>query len=726
MLTLIVTGFGRGQSGANDTYSGLDGPDTGSKTANAGMGRGHPGPNMTHTGLGSIKRGTKHTKAGNDPVKTDNETCNTGTAYLYPNPTTTKLVDLDRTPGALRTDLGSKGKKRMIADEEEDEEESDGTDDDATISDASSTGSADAAFALKRRTQTYASMAQSAARRAKKQKTAAETDDTHGPESLREYFAREFGAGGVTGTAAASPGGTPATRTHESTGAAAALPHPPPPPSPSAAPPSPAAAAPAAPPAKPVQTKANSHKFALHDPARAGCECCLCGLRFTRRETLRYTHFNGCARRRGNPRGLPWDAHPSCWLRGAQGPSGRGTGARGHDAVAAADPDLPAPKVSKDPQPQGTSPSATDASLTASAQKQPNRWDQHAARVRARQAAAVRGSQGTTAGRASRGLAPPVRTGLGQSSFGARQPAALKRPAGDAAAEAAPPRKRARTTPSPRGSEPEPEPASPADREVVDLTAEAAEDPASSRASGDSSEADSRGWWEVSQCSGYLGKYGSEDDDDESGSSGEDSDEEEEEDEEAERVSSARPRLVPGHSANVPRTQAAYLERKRRGAAVVERWLDAQLALAFAADAGPLPPSEPRNAALARRADGRALPPGPVPGFLEIRGACPAAGAADLAALREYTWAILVAAEAARRRAAAPGARAEAPIVLSDGSEGDEEGEEEEKAEVVVGEVVDDEDVLPSIETADGAAVTGTAEDPIVLGSGSEGEGDEE
>ena len=595
MLTSIETGMGRGYTGVNTAYTGLESFNAGSGTPKTGFGRGFPGANITYTGLESVKPGTKGSKAGKGRMNTGHENCNPGTASHHADQTAANTIDLDRTPGFLRTDLVSKGKKRMIADEEE----SDTTDENATISDAESTSSANEALALKRRTQTYATMAQQAARRAKKQKTAAETDRTLGEESLGEWFEREVRRGNFPAGTVAAHTSKNATRTHESTRAGVSRPRQPPPPA--------APAAPAAPrPAKLVQTKANSHKFDLHDPKRAKCVCGLCGLAFTRRETLRYTHFNGCARRRGNPRGLAWDAHPSCWMKGATGPSGRRTAAHGHDVVAAADPSLPAPKVSGDPR-RGPL-AARDGWLTVMAQKKTSRWDQHANTVHARQAAAARRGAGKPAGRASRGMAPSDRTVLGQIAFGARQPAGNKRKADDAMAADEGARKRVRTSPAPLQ---EPRPAG--NRDVVDLTAdtgpesprpsgdpseagdsmpdtdppserppgdasesgdssedddssegsdsseardsldcsdgsEASEpvevidltvesDPPSEQASGDSSERGSRGWWEVAQSVGYD-KSGDDD-----GESSSDSDEDSDKDEEAAKVSPPAPTL---------------------------------------------------------------------------------------------------------------------------------------------------------------------------------------
>ena len=51
-------------------------------------------------------------------------------------------------------------------------------------------------------------------------------------------------------------------------------------------------------------------------------KCCICKKGFTRRCTIQDPHFSSCVRRNGNPRDLPWDAHPSCWTKGSGGPSG--------------------------------------------------------------------------------------------------------------------------------------------------------------------------------------------------------------------------------------------------------------------------------------------------------------------------------------------------------------------------------------------------------------------
>ena len=50
--------------------------------------------------------------------------------------------------------------------------------------------------------------------------------------------------------------------------------------------------------------------------------CALCEKGFTRRNTVKDPHFARCVKRNGNPTGLAWDAHPSCWYPGATGPSG--------------------------------------------------------------------------------------------------------------------------------------------------------------------------------------------------------------------------------------------------------------------------------------------------------------------------------------------------------------------------------------------------------------------
>lgn len=51
--------------------------------------------------------------------------------------------------------------------------------------------------------------------------------------------------------------------------------------------------------------------------------CCICGIPYSRRETLRAQHFAACVRSNGNPKGLAWDSDPTCWRQGSDGPSGR-------------------------------------------------------------------------------------------------------------------------------------------------------------------------------------------------------------------------------------------------------------------------------------------------------------------------------------------------------------------------------------------------------------------
>ncbi|KAL8659732.1 MAG: hypothetical protein Q9226_000288 [Calogaya cf. arnoldii] len=53
--------------------------------------------------------------------------------------------------------------------------------------------------------------------------------------------------------------------------------------------------------------------------------CNLCRKGFSRRSTVKDPHFNTCVRKLGNPDNLPWDSHPTCWVKrtdGSSGPSG--------------------------------------------------------------------------------------------------------------------------------------------------------------------------------------------------------------------------------------------------------------------------------------------------------------------------------------------------------------------------------------------------------------------
>ncbi|KAL8826227.1 MAG: hypothetical protein Q9191_003938 [Dirinaria sp. TL-2023a] len=53
--------------------------------------------------------------------------------------------------------------------------------------------------------------------------------------------------------------------------------------------------------------------------------CALCHQGFTRRTTVKEPHFASCVRKHGNPNGVAWDDHPSCYMErpdGTVGPSG--------------------------------------------------------------------------------------------------------------------------------------------------------------------------------------------------------------------------------------------------------------------------------------------------------------------------------------------------------------------------------------------------------------------
>ncbi|KAL8674329.1 MAG: hypothetical protein Q9168_001258 [Polycauliona sp. 1 TL-2023] len=53
--------------------------------------------------------------------------------------------------------------------------------------------------------------------------------------------------------------------------------------------------------------------------------CGLCHKGFSRRSTVKDPHFSMCVRKTGNPDDLPWDSHPTCWVKrgdGSSGPSG--------------------------------------------------------------------------------------------------------------------------------------------------------------------------------------------------------------------------------------------------------------------------------------------------------------------------------------------------------------------------------------------------------------------
>ncbi len=62
------------------------------------------------------------------------------------------------------------------------------------------------------------------------------------------------------------------------------------------------------------------HPISLGMTPKNHYRCALCRGRYTRRNTV-HNHFPGCVRRNGNPDGLVWDSDPSCWRRGADGPS---------------------------------------------------------------------------------------------------------------------------------------------------------------------------------------------------------------------------------------------------------------------------------------------------------------------------------------------------------------------------------------------------------------------
>ena len=53
--------------------------------------------------------------------------------------------------------------------------------------------------------------------------------------------------------------------------------------------------------------------------------CALCNQSFTRKTTVKEPHFASCVKVNGNPNGVAWDDHPSCYSKrpdGTMGPSG--------------------------------------------------------------------------------------------------------------------------------------------------------------------------------------------------------------------------------------------------------------------------------------------------------------------------------------------------------------------------------------------------------------------
>jgi len=53
--------------------------------------------------------------------------------------------------------------------------------------------------------------------------------------------------------------------------------------------------------------------------------CALCNQSFTRKTTVKEPHFASCVKTNGNPNGVAWDDHPSCYSKfpdGTRGPSG--------------------------------------------------------------------------------------------------------------------------------------------------------------------------------------------------------------------------------------------------------------------------------------------------------------------------------------------------------------------------------------------------------------------
>lgn len=53
--------------------------------------------------------------------------------------------------------------------------------------------------------------------------------------------------------------------------------------------------------------------------------CALCSQGFTRKTTVKEPHFASCVKTNGNPNGVAWDDHPSCYSKrrdGTRGPSG--------------------------------------------------------------------------------------------------------------------------------------------------------------------------------------------------------------------------------------------------------------------------------------------------------------------------------------------------------------------------------------------------------------------
>lgn len=53
--------------------------------------------------------------------------------------------------------------------------------------------------------------------------------------------------------------------------------------------------------------------------------CALCNQGFTRKTTVKEPHFASCVKTNGNPNGVAWDDHPSCFSKrsdGSVGPSG--------------------------------------------------------------------------------------------------------------------------------------------------------------------------------------------------------------------------------------------------------------------------------------------------------------------------------------------------------------------------------------------------------------------
>ena len=75
---------------------------------------------------------------------------------------------------------------------------------------------------------------------------------------------------------------------------------------------------------KTLRHKKKPHPRSKKSSKNAGRFICpICRRGFTRKGTVKDPHFPSCVRRNGNPRGLRWDADPSCWTVGADVLGGR-------------------------------------------------------------------------------------------------------------------------------------------------------------------------------------------------------------------------------------------------------------------------------------------------------------------------------------------------------------------------------------------------------------------